>query len=412
MWQIIYNVLITLCFPFFVLYGITRQKIRKNLLERIFPSIKKSDIDNALWIHAASIGEAIIADNLIKYMLKEGQTNRFLITTNTHYTRDMLLKKKQASIQIYALPFDFLFSVKRFLKQGTPKGLLIIETEIWPNLIWQVKKRGVPVIIINGRISDSTLKNYCTFSFFMKTVLSHVDLVFAQSEEHRERFIKIGMDPSKVIVTGNIKYFREFERIKDAPEKDKIITFGSIKEKELAAVYKTIEDIRNRFPDYRVFIAPRELHLASTIEKDLSPSFSVTRYSALGNGVDSNTDIVIVDTIGDLLNIYRQSRVAFVGGSLAPYGGQNLLEPLFFATPVLFGPYTENFKDIACRVIEHNAGMMVQNADELTKKLTILLNDDSLRHIIGENARLVIEEQHQAMQKTVELVMAAITKSH
>jgi len=412
MWQIIYNVLITLCFPFFVLYALTRQKIRKNLLERIFPSIKQSDIDKTLWIHAASIGEAMIADNLIKYMLKEGQVNRFLITTNTHYTRDMLLKKKQASIQIYALPFDLLFSVKRFLKQGTPRGLLIIETEIWPNLIWQVKKRGVPVIIINGRISDSTFKNYCTFSFFMKTVLSHVDLVIAQSEEHRERFIEIGMDPSKVIATGNIKYFREFERIKDAPEKDKIITFGSIKEKELAAVYKTIEDIKERFPDCRIFIAPRELHLASTIEKDLSSSFSVTRYSALRNGMASDADIVIVDTIGDLLQIYRQSRVAFVGGSLAPYGGQNILEPLFFATPVLFGPYIENFKDIACRVIQHNAGMMVHNAEELTSKITMLLNDNSLRHKMGENAQLVIEEQQQAIQKTVELVMAAITNSH
>ena len=412
MWQIIYNVLITLCFPFFVLYGLTRQKIRKNLLERLFPSIKKSDIDNALWIHAASIGEAIIADNLIKYMIKEGQTDTFLITTNTYYTRELLLKKTQAHIQTYALPFDLLFCVKRFLKQGTPKGLLIIETEIWPNLIWQVKKRAVPVIIINGRISDSTFKNYLTFSFFMKSVLSHVDLVLAQSEEHRERFIKIGMDPAKVIATGNIKYFRELEHVKDGAEKKNIVTFGSIKEKELNAVYKTIEDIKNRFPDYRIFIAPRELHLTSTIEKDLSSSFSVTRYSTLRNGADSDAGIVIVDTIGDLLHIYGQSRVAFVGGSLAPYGGQNILEPLFFATPVLFGPFIENFKDIAQRVIEHNAGMMVHNADELTNKITMLLNDNNLRQEMGENARLVIEEQQQAMKKTVELIVAAIKTNH
>jgi len=408
MWQIIYNALITLCFPFFLLYGLTRQKIRKNLLERLFPSMKKSDINNALWIHAASIGEAIIADNLIEYMIKEGQADTFLITTNTYYTRELLLKKTQAPIQIYALPFDLIFSIKRFFSKGTPKALLIIETEIWPNLIWQVKKRAVPVIIINGRISDSTFKNYCTFSFFMKSVLSRVDLVLAQSEEHRERFIKIGMDPAKIITTGNIKYFRELEQIKNGAEKDKIITFGSIKEKELNAVYKTIADIKNRFPDYRIFIAPRELHLASTIEKDLSSSFSVTRYSTLKNGADSDAGIIVVDTIGDLLHIYGQSRVAFVGGSLAPYGGQNILEPLFFATPVLFGPYIENFKDIACRVIERNAGMTVHNADELTDKITMLLNDNNLRHEMGENARLVIEEQQQAMEKTIELILAAI----
>ena len=123
--------------------------------------------------------------------------------------------------------------------------------------------------------------------------------------------------------------------------------------------------------------------MTSTIEKDLSSSFSVTRYSTLRNGADSDAGIVIVDTIGDLLHIYGQSRVAFVGGSLAPYGGQNILEPLFFATPVLFGPFMENFKDIAQRVIEHNAGMMVHNADELTNKITILLNDDNLRQQDG-----------------------------
>jgi 3-deoxy-D-manno-octulosonic-acid transferase len=408
MWRVIYNVLITLCFPFFVLYGLTRQKIRKNLLERLFPSIKKSDIDNALWIHAASIGEAIIADNLIKYMIKEGRTDTFLITTNTYYTRELLLKKTEAPIQAHALPFDLLFSIKRFLNQGTPKGLLIIETEIWPNLIWQVKKQAVPVIIINGRISDSTYKNYLTFSFFMKSVLSHVDLVLAQSEEHRERFIKIGMDPARVIATGNIKYFRELEYVKDRAEKKHIVTFGSIKEKELNAIYMAIEDIKNNFPDYTIFIAPREIHLTSTIEKDLSLSFSVKRYSTLRNREDSDADIVIVDTIGDLLHIYGQSRVAFVGGSLAPYGGQNILEPLFFETPVLFGPFIENFKDIAYSVIEHNAGMMVHNADELMNKIATLLNDNNLRQEMGENARLVIEEQQQAMKKTVELILTVI----
>jgi 3-deoxy-D-manno-octulosonic-acid transferase len=412
MWQIIYNVLITLCFPFFVLYGLTRQKIRKNLFERLFPSIKKSDIDNALWIHAASIGEAIIADNLTKYMIKEGQTETFLITTNTYYTKELLLKKTQAHMQTYALPFDFLFCIKRFLQQGTPKGLLIIETEIWPNLIWQVKKRAVPVIIVNGRISDRTLKNYLTFSFFMKSVLSHVDLILAQSEEHRERFIRIGMDPARVIATGNIKYFRELEQTKDVAEKKDIVTFGSIKEKELASVYKTIENIKNRFPDYKIFIAPRELHLTSTIEKDLSSSFSVTRYSTMRNGADQDAGIVIVDTIGDLLHIYSLSRVAFVGGSLAPYGGQNILEPLFFSTPVLFGPFIENFKDISRRAIEHNAGMMVHNADELTNKITMLLNDNKLLWEMGENARLVIEEQQQAMQKTFELIMTAVANNH
>jgi 3-deoxy-D-manno-octulosonic-acid transferase len=408
MWNIIYNTIITLCFPCFFFFGFTRQKIRKNFFERLIPSTKKSDLDGALWVHAASIGEAIIADNLIKYMDNQKKIKKFVITTNTYYTKDLLQKRANANIHIYALPFDFLFSVKRFLNQGNPRGLLIVETEIWPNLIWQTKKRGLPVIILNGRISDRTFKNYLRFSFFIKNVLSCVDLVLAQSEEHRNRFVKIGMNPARVIATGNIKYFRESEDTGSASEKEKIITFGSIKEKELHDIYATIESIKSTFPDYRIFIAPRELHLTNTIEKDLSSSFSVARYSAFKNGPNTGVDIVVVDTIGDLLPIYAKSKVAFVGGSLAPYGGQNILEPLFFSTPVLFGPSIENFKDIAQKVIEYHAGIMVKNAGDLTENITALLNDNSLRQQMGENAKLVVKEQTKVMKKTVELIMTTI----
>jgi len=408
MWQIIYNILITLCLPFFILYGLAKQKIRKNLFERLFPSTKKSDIVNPLWIHAASIGEAVIAENIMQYMAGKSLANNFLITTNTYYTQDLLKKKTQIPLRVCALPFDFSFSVKRFLRGKAPIGLLIIETEIWPNLIRQAKKRAIPIIIVNGRISDSTFKNYLMFSFFMKSVFSYVDLVLAQSEEHRERFIRIGMDPSRVFVTGNIKYFRAVQQTDSSTEKNTAVTFGSIKEKELDAVYGTIKNIKRLFPDYTVYVAPRELHLASTIEKDLQPSFSVSRYSTVKTGSSLGGDIVVVDTIGDLLRLYGQSKVAFVGGSLAPYGGQNILEPLFFNVPVLFGPFMENFKDIAASALKHNAGIMVQTADELTEKMTLLLRDNDLCRKMGDNAPTVIKEQQQAMEKPVDLIAAAL----
>ncbi|MBA4390429.1 MAG: hypothetical protein C0399_05780 [Syntrophus sp. (in: bacteria)] len=408
MWKIIYNIFTILCFPVFLFIGITRQKIRKNFFERLFPSGTKGELDNTLWIHAASVGEAVIADNLVKFINKHTKIDKFLITTNTYYTKDLLLKKVGKNVHVQALPFDLLFSVKRFFNYGHPKALLIVETEIWPNLIWQAKKRGCSVIILNGRISDRTFKNYTKFSFFIKSVLSHVDFVFAQSEEHKKRFIKIGMDPAKVICTGNIKYFRDLEGIESISNKENIITFGSVKEQELPHIYNTINSIKNTFPGYRIFLAPRELHLTAAIEKALSSSFSVAYYSNIRNNPVSDVDIVIVDTIGDLLHIYAKSMVAFVGGSLAPYGGQNMLEPLFFATPVLFGPFVENFKDIARRVIEYNAGIMVENSQELTEKIITLLLDSGLREEMGKNGRKIMEEQKQVMEKTVDLIVASI----
>ncbi len=268
MWKIVYNILTILCFPFFLVIGLASQKIRKNFFERLFPYRSKDELDNTLWIHAASVGEAVIADNLVKFIDKHTKIDKFLITTNTYYTKDLLLKKVSRNVHVRALPFDLLFSVTRFFNQGQPRGLFIVETEIWPNLIWQAKKRGCPVVILNGRISDRTFKNYMKFSFFIKDVLSCVDFVFAQSEEHRKRFIKIGMDPVKVICTGNIKYFRDLEKIDNISNKEKIITFGSVKEKELTPIYNTIKSIKKTFPEYRIFIAPRELHLSGIIEKD------------------------------------------------------------------------------------------------------------------------------------------------
>ncbi len=407
MWKIVYNILTILCFPFFLVIGLASQKIRKNFFERLFPYGSKDELDNTLWIHAASVGEAVIADNLVKFIDKHTKIDKFLITTNTYYTKDLLLKKVSRNVHVRALPFDLLFSVTRFFNQGQPKGLFIVETEIWPNLIWQAKKRGCPVVILNGRISDRTFKNYMKFSFCIKDVLSYVDFVFAQSEEHRKRFIEIGMDPAKVICTGNIKYFRDLEAVESACNKEKVITFGSIKEQELPQIYSTIESIKKSFPEYRIFIAPRELRLASAIEKTLSSSFSVARYSNIRNNPVSDTDIVIVDTMGDLLPIYGKSMVAFVGGSLAPYGGQNMLEPLFFATPVLFGPFIDNFNDIAQKVIEYHAGFMVINSQELTEKIIALLNDSSLRQEMGRNGQKIIEEQKQVMERTVELMIAS-----
>ncbi|HVN95613.1 MAG TPA: glycosyltransferase N-terminal domain-containing protein [Syntrophorhabdaceae bacterium] len=408
MWRLIYNAFVTLTLPLFVAFGLTKQKIRKNLFERLVPRASAHPSVRPIWVHGASVGEAMIAENLIQQIIKAAITDEFLITTNTYYTKDLLAKRQGNKSYVAALPLDIIWSVKRFLNQWEPRALLIVETEIWPNLVWEVKRRGLPVIILNGRISDSTLSNYRRIAFFMRTVLSQVDLVLAQSQEHVDRFISIGMDPKRVINAGNIKYFRDIEEKASNNEKENIVTFGSIKEKELHAVYEVTRKIKSAFPGYTVYIAPRELHLTSDIVRDLSPMFRVARHSHLPDRPPPDIDVVVVDTIGDLFGIYARSKIAFVGGSLAPYGGQNLLEPLFFGTPVLFGPFVDNFRNIADRIIEAKAGGMVQDADELAGKLADILHDDNLRREMGERGKLIIKEQRDVMNKTVEYIAAVI----
>ena len=399
MWKITYNLILILVLPLFLIYAGSKKKIRRNLRERLLPSGPGPDAKGSILVHGASVGEAIIAENLIKFMSKTGPAKKWTITTNTYYTKDLLAKRAASNVHVEALPFDLLFSVKMFLRKHKPSALIIVETEIWPNLIWQAKKMGLPVIIVNGRISDSTFKNYQRFRFFLTRVFSHVDLVLAQSQEHAQRFVAIGMGPERVITTGNIKYFKDLAPV--VAERQKAVVFGSIKEKELEPVYNAVHEVKKAFPDHLIYIAPRELHLAGIIEKDLSTSFAVARYSVSGDKPPSGTDIVVVDTVGDLLHIYSLCTVAFVGGSLAPYGGQNILEPMFFATPVIFGPHMENFREITQKVLDYKAGIPVKDGDELKAVMIELLTNEAKREMMGRQGRLISDEQNRVMEETV-----------
>jgi 3-deoxy-D-manno-octulosonic-acid transferase len=408
MWKIIYNFLANLALPVFILYALTHKKIRTNLLERLSATTKGAHIKDATWIHAASVGEAAIAENLINYLKKHTNLNHFIITTNTYYTQDLLRTKFGKEIPVFSLPLDLNYLVSHFIAASVFKALVIIETEIWPNLIWQAKKRHIPVVIINGRISDHTVTTYRRFTPFLSHVLNHVDHVAAQSDEHRKRFVSIGMDPQKITTTGNIKYYRMLPDDAVTTVKSDVITFGSVKEKELGIVLPVICALKKDSPETLIYIAPRELHLTTFIENELSKLFRVARFSALEKEVQGSIDVVVVDTIGDLVGLYAKSRVAFVGGSLAPYGGQNILEPLFFATPVIFGPYMENFREIADIILENNAGVMVRNGDELYVATKNIMADDSLQQNMGNAGRLIIQKQQEVMKKTVDVIVSTI----
>jgi len=418
MWKIIYNILVNIALPFFIIISLFKKKIRKNLYERLFNSTKTNPLKNAIWIHGASIGEVVIAESIINFIRKTKKEFNmdFLVTTNTFYARDMVTKRFNKSVTVSSSPLDLTYTIERFIDSSTFKILIIVETEIWPNLIWTAKKHNIPVVIVNGRISDKALPGYTRFSFFLKHVLSCIDMVVTQSEEHRQRYISIGMEPTNVITTGNIKYFREIPEMDESLEKADIVTFGSIKEKELDFVYKVIKRLKHVMPFLKIYIAPRELHLAGSMEEELKKDYRIMRYSALKKEKkdtypeEVDFDVVIVDTVGDLLGIYKMSRVAFVGGSLAPYGGQNILEPLFFSTPVLFGPYMENFKEISEMVLERNAGFMVKDHEDLFERMRYLLENRDVTEKMGRNGIDIIQMHRGYMENTIEAIWRIMEK--
>jgi len=411
MWRLIYNLLAFAVLPFFAVFSLLKKKMRRNFFERMFPLPAGTTLKGAIWIHAASVGEAVVAENLIAY-LRARAANSFVITTNTYYTRDMLRRKFGGSLEVYSLPFDLPFSISRFMGACGFAALILVETEIWPNLLWAARRRRIPVIIVNGRISDGALPRYRRISFFLKSVLSSVDLVLAQSEVQAGRFISIGVPPSKVVAAGNLKYYREAKHLPPPRAKENIVTFGSIREKELPILIPVFEALKREFPGVRIFLAPRELTLIAAIERQLPEDFAVTRYSAMKDGrPPAGQGLVLVDTVGDLVDIYARSLVAFVGGSLAPYGGQNLLEPLFVGTPVVFGPHVENFREIAGDVIAKGAGFMVQDGPELLEKIRLVLCDPALGEDLAEKGRAVLEAERGVMEKAAGLVLEIIWKN-
>jgi len=410
--KVVYNAGILVALPFFAVLSLFKKKLRANFLERLRPAPADQKAAGGIWVHAASIGEAVIAENLISYFRQTETKTFFVITTNTHYTRDLLRKKLRDSVDVFSAPLDLPFSIRRFLGKRRFDALLVIETELWPNTIWMAKARNIPVIIVNGRISDSTIGRYRRLSFFLRTLFTSLDLVLAQSEEHAERFISLGVDPARVVVTGNLKYYRDIEHPSDNPRKGNVVAFGSVREKELPIVMSVIGRLKQEFPDGRFFVAPRELRLIDAIDDQLPPGLTSCRYSRLKQDTpDAPADLIIVDTIGDLVRVYAQSAVAFVGGSLAPYGGQNLLEPLFVKTPVVFGPYTENFKTIAEEIVARKAGLRVRDGDELFSAISLMLGDFEKRTDLIDAGQAILDVQKGAMKKTVNLILETIWKN-
>lgn len=407
MWKVIYNALSLLALPFLAVAGLTNAKMKPNFRRRLLPP-EDTAPPGAFMIHGASIGEAVIARNLADYLAANGGPSRFLITTNTYYAEEMLRKRPAPGyeLQCGSLPFDLKFSVSRFLDRHRPSSIVVVETELWPNLIWGAHKRHIPIVIVNGRISDKTFETYRKLSIFMRSVFSAVDLVIAQSQEHRDRFIAIGMAPERVLVTGNVKYYRQAaDNVPPRKAQGNVLTFGSVKEKELEEIYSSIDLLKASIPGSRFFIAPREIHLAEVIQIDMSKKYSTARYSKMKEGKSPGADVVVVDTIGDLQNIYGQSDVAFVGGSLAPYGGQNMLEPLFVGTPVLFGPFTDTFRDIAQTILDRKAGFVVRTGKEIHDTMTMLLGNPGLYAATQKAGYDIVAQQTNVMKETADILM-------
>jgi 3-deoxy-D-manno-octulosonic-acid transferase len=369
----------------------------------------------SIWIHALSVGEVISSLTLLDAIKGQYPSRPVVFTVKTVQGMKVAREKIGGKVDILLpMPLDCWWSISRLVNNINPSILLLVEGDIWPGLLYILKKRGVKVILINGRISPRTYRHYKRFRFLSRILLGHVDVCLMQSDLDRERLLKIGRFDERAITVGNIKFDGDWrpmddeergywvEQIHLRPE-NRVWVAGSTHEGEEEIILNTYKQLKNRFPDLVLIIAPRRVERAEDVYRlGLDMGFKTRLRTDPGvNGGDHPYQVLILDTLGELGRIYGLADISFVGGSMVPVGGHNLLEPASFGCPVLFGSHTHNFLLMSQLLIEAGGGKRVESPEDLFITVRGLLLDQTISDRMGLSAREFVEKNSGAVKRVM-----------
>jgi 3-deoxy-D-manno-octulosonic-acid transferase len=355
--------------------------------------------DDIIMLHGVSVGEVIALENLAKKIKETFPNVKLAVTTGTKTGQEIAQKKYEGIADfITYFPFDIPFCVDRFLKRLNPKTVLIAETEIWPYFAYACKKRNIPISIINGRISDSTFNSYLKVKFFFKSVFKNFAAIYTQSMEDKNKYIAIGADEGKVEVMGNLKFDvkRKDADIQIGQEGFRIIIAGSTHAGEDEIVLKVFKNLKSKYSDVKLLLAPRHPKRVPDIE-NLMKNMNLTYGLRSRNDKFTNYDIIILDTLGELGKMYSICHFAFIGGSFNKTGGHNPLEAVVYDKPAITGPSIHNFKDIYAILNKTNAGQIVNTPEELENYQDKLLADNDFYENACNDCKTVFEAQQGAL---------------
>lgn len=371
----------------------------------LLPFVKNSQevLPFKIWFHAASVGEVLAASPLIKRALSQREDNSVLLTVMTKTGANKALSLFEGGLTVKRFPLDVPQRLKQIIRLGKPKALIVVETELWPNLILETSKEGIPVILVNGRMGAHSFLAYKLFRKEIASLLRKFSLLLLQTDADKERFLSLGAPKEKIRVLGSLKYDVEPVNTPELPReelgystKDKVVVFGSVRSKEENTIIDTIK-ILSKENNLKMILAPRHLIRTNLIRSKLKKA-GITS-SLKTSGITKSTEVLILDTVGELTKFYAISDMAFVGGTLAPYGGHNLLEPAAVGIPVLFGKYTFNTEDAATGLLEFSGGFRVNNARELASAIIKLSHDEILCKKMGERAKEFLQSKRGIVER-------------
>ena len=403
--------------PWFLYRAIRYRKYIGSAAQRMgrLPVSFNLDGDEAIWIHAVSVGEALTARALIADLRERYPGLKLFLSTTTLTGQQVARTRLQDLDATFFLPFDLPVFVNRTLRLVRPRLFIMMETEIWPNLLRACRQQGVKTILVNGRISSRSYPRYRLARPFFRRVLADVDRFCMQSDESARRIIDIGADPARVVVTGSLKFesvdalgqtagrgaARILRCFRLTSARPVFIAASTLKGEE-RYVLSAFAAVRRAQPSALLIIAPRKPERFVEAESlARAEGFRVVRRTHLAVDAEPRADVVILDTIGELAPLFQIATVVFVGGSLVDQGGHNILEPAVHGKPIVFGPHMQNFAEIAETFLVNQAAVQVPGPGELTDTIVRLIGDPVERARLGAAARALVEANRGAKPRTL-----------
>lgn len=412
----IYNLLLLFIFPLvlarLLIRSIRQPEYRQRLSERM-GSFPYCENEKLIWVHAVSVGEVIAAVPLLRFLQNSYPEYEILVTTTTPTGSEQLLKLFSNSVTHVYAPYDLPFTVDRFLDRAHPALALIMETEIWPNLYSQCQQRRIPLMLVNARLSSRSAASYRKVLPLTRRILKCIDLIAVQNSADAERFIQLGMDKSKLEVTGSIKF--DLSIPASLTEQGQALRrqlgvhrsvwiAASTHEGEEEKVLDAYQQVSQSISDSLLILVPRHSDRFERVATLCNKFKLKTVRRSQSEACQPDTQVYLGDTMGELLLLYAAADVAFIGGSLVDTGGHNPLEPAALGMASVVGPCMFNFDDITRRLLECKGIIQVSDASQLASQIELLLRSPELRHQTGENAAAFVEQNKGALAKLERLI--------
>jgi len=409
--DVLYSSIAAVGWPYWAYLLLSRKKYRRGLAEKLGRVEAREGAAPCVWLHGVSVGEVLSLQPLVEVLGREMPEWEVVLTTTTQTGREVA-ERDYPGYRVFHFPLDFSWVVEKVFRLIRPTCVLLAEGELWPNFLAVAGRKGVPVAVVNGRLSEKSVRGYRMMKRILGGRYPGVRLWCLQNEREAGKVRMLGVSEESLIVTGNLKYDKEFSGKPKGPpggvvemlRGGRVLVAGSTHPGEDEALLWVFGELRERFPDLKLVLVPRHPERWDEVAKLIRETGSgVVRRTALEHGEtgDGSERVLLLDTLGELTSVYALADVVFVGGSLAPVGGHNVLEPASLGKPSVFGKYMFKSAGLAADVEEGGGGYMVETKEELLQRCAELFSSRELAEKVGRNAMAVVERSRGSSERTL-----------